>query len=389
MCASPLSLLRDGPPPPKVVLLPDAMFFTRAIRVSPDSPDEDERRRQVAAQVEIGLEAAAPFPLAQLYYGYFWTEGSPRALAFAAYRRRFTAEQTAGWEGAELVIPAFAALLHAPVAPATTAILAAPEGLTAVHWDDGTVPSRVAYRPVPPEAADEERATLREGLLREFQSKQILDVTEAVSVAAGSADGHFVANAAGLSSAFNAVEASGLDVRDKDELAMLRRARRRDILFWRIVVGCAAAFGLFVLGELALVGGGMWQNDRAAQIRAQAPTVDRISGLFGIANRISDLQTKRLLPLEMISLVGAAPVKPDEVWLTQAQASKDKLYTLSFRGQTDNAAEIPVYRNSLQQLPQVENVDLQVDTSRQGMSQFRASVSFKPGTVPVATTPTS
>lgn len=386
MCASPLSIFRDGPPPPKVVLLPAALFFTRSIPVNPDPGAEADRRRQAAAQVELALEGLAPFPLAQLNYGFFWTEGAPAALAFAAYRRRFTAEQAAAWEGAELVIPAFAALLHASVAPATTVVLAAPEGFTAIYWDGAAVPSRVVHRPVAEDATDEDRAAAREALLRQFESKRVIDVTEPIVIAAGSADGHFVARGGGLESPFNAAEAAALDVRAKDELAVLRRARRRDVVLWRTAVACIIAFGVFALGELALIGGGLWQRTRAVRIRAQAPTVARISGLSDIANRINDLRTKRLLPIEMISLVGFAPVKPDAVYFLQAQASKDKLYTINFRAQTDNAAEIPVYRNAIEQLPQVapDGVDIQTDNARAQMAQFRATVTFKPGSVKFA-----
>ena len=60
----------------------------------------------VAAQVELALEALAPFPLAQMYYGHFWKTGAANALVFAAYRKRFTAEQTEAWHDAEAVMPA-------------------------------------------------------------------------------------------------------------------------------------------------------------------------------------------------------------------------------------------------------------------------------------------
>ena len=33
MCASPLEFLRAGPPPPRVALLPDALFFSRTVPV--------------------------------------------------------------------------------------------------------------------------------------------------------------------------------------------------------------------------------------------------------------------------------------------------------------------------------------------------------------------
>ena len=104
--ASILSFLRAGPPPPRVALLPDSAFFTRAVPVP-----EGAQPAEVAAAVELGLEAASPFPLAQLYHGWYWRPGSPHALAFAAYRRRFSADEVATWADAELVLPAFAATL--------------------------------------------------------------------------------------------------------------------------------------------------------------------------------------------------------------------------------------------------------------------------------------
>src|SRR6266700_455975 len=114
MCASLIDFIRAGPPPPKVVLLPDGMFFTRALPIAAGAT-----AAEVTGQVELALEALSPFPLTQLYYGYYWKPGSERAFAFAAYRRRFTAEQSDTWAGAELVLPTFAAVFGAEVAPAT------------------------------------------------------------------------------------------------------------------------------------------------------------------------------------------------------------------------------------------------------------------------------
>src|SRR5436190_23391930 len=103
MCASPFSFLRAGPTAPRIAVLPDAMFFTRTVPVAAAAT-----AAQVSAQVELALEALSPFPVAQLYHGYYWKPGLDRALIFASYRRRFTTEQTAGWGAAELVVPAFA-----------------------------------------------------------------------------------------------------------------------------------------------------------------------------------------------------------------------------------------------------------------------------------------
>ena len=170
---SPFRFLRAGPPPPKAALLADAAFFSRAITLAAGATPAE-----AAAQIELSLEGIAPFPLAQLYYGWFWKPGSEQALVFAAYRRRFTAEQVAEWEGAEVVLPRFAAALGAEVAPATTLVLSYPEAITAVHWATGSAPSQVLTRVLDPEATDDDRTQIRAELVQTLGgSKQVIEVT--------------------------------------------------------------------------------------------------------------------------------------------------------------------------------------------------------------------
>src|SRR4051812_16582144 len=169
MCASPLSFLRAGPPPPRVALLSDAVFFTRVVPVPATAT-----ALEVAAQVELALEALSPFPIAQLYHGHFWKPGLDRAFVFAAYRRRFTVEQTKEWPDAKLVLPAFASVFGADVAPATTVILTAPEGFTAVHWEMAAAPSRVLFRAVATDASPEERAAARDELVRAIGGSRVV-----------------------------------------------------------------------------------------------------------------------------------------------------------------------------------------------------------------------
>ena len=63
MCASPLEILRSGPPPPNVVLLPDALFFVRAVPVTAEG-QADGAAAPVSHQAELALEAATAAGLA-------------------------------------------------------------------------------------------------------------------------------------------------------------------------------------------------------------------------------------------------------------------------------------------------------------------------------------
>jgi hypothetical protein len=376
--ASPFRFLRAGPPPPKVALLPDALFFTRTVTVTKGATNAE-----AAAQLELALEGISPFPLAQLYYGWFWVPGSEHALAFAAYRRRFTAEQTEAWEQAELVLPAFAAVLGAKVDKATTIVLNAPEGLTGVYWGESPVPERIVFRALEPENDEDERARARGELLREMGgSKTVIHLESPLSADTADSDREIVFRAGDFVSRLPASTTAALDVRDKAELVSLRNARKRDVLLWRVALGCAAALLLLGVGELALTGGRAWLAVRERLYAAQKPRVDRIASVHELTNRIEDLKTKRLLPLEMVTqVVGENNERmPADVQFTRVHAEQTRgLYTLFISGKTENAPQVNAYEAALRNLPSVQSAVAQFTQVNGPRATFEITVTFKPG----------
>lgn len=379
MPASLFNYLRSGPPPPKVVLLPDGLFFNRAVPITPGAS-----AAEAAAQVELALEAISPFPLAQLYYGWYWVPGAEQAFVYAAYRRRFTTDQTAAWADAELVIPTSVALLGGSVQPATTLLLTTSEAITAVHWENPTVPSRVVNRPLAPELSDEEKARARDEVLRGLGgSKTVVDLLVPPAAESSHSEREVIFRSGDFGSQLPVAAAAAIDIRDKAELASLRVARQRDLVLWRIVLGCAAALVLLVVGELGLVAGNAWQKIRLKELNARAPTVENIQHEDQLANGIQDLVTKRLLPLEMVtSVLGTnGDRKPADIVVTRIQSGGSSLglYTLVMEIQTTNAAQVPVYRSTLQKLPECESVSLEVQQSQGDRQLYRLTVTFKPG----------
>lgn len=381
MSASPLSFLRAGPPPPKVVLLPDGLFFSRAVPIAAGTT-----ATEIGGQVELALESISPFPLPQLYYGWYWVPGADHAFVYATYRRRFTADQTATWARAELVIPASAALFGGKVQPATTLLLASAEGLTAVHWDNPAVPSRVVFRPIDPDAPDEERTKIREDVLRGLGgSKTVVDLLVPPAADPSNSDNEVVFRSGDFVSRLPTSFADALDVRDKGELAGLRTSRKRDLLLWRVAVGSVAALLLLLVVEFALVGGNAWQKIRIAQQNGRAPTVEKIKHAQELADSIQDLVTKRLLPLEMVTAaIGTnAEKKPSDITVTRilsGGAATNGLYTLVLELETNNAAQVQVYRNELQKMSDsIDNVVVDPMGQRGGLTSFRMTITFKPG----------
>jgi hypothetical protein len=382
MCASPLNFLSSGPPPPKVALVPDAVFFSRSIAVPAGATGAE-----VVSQVGLALEGLSPFPLTQLYYGYYRPAGADRALAFAAYRRRFTADQVAEWSGAEHVIPAFAAILGCEAGAGTTVVLSAADGMTAVHWDEGPVPSSVLHLPLAADATDEARAQVRAKLIESTGvASRVLDVPSPPVAQPGKSDSELVFAAGAVTSRVTAEVAAALDVRDKADLDALARSRRRDLILWRATIGAVAACAVLALCELLLVGAGMWQAVRVAKVAAQRPTVDRIMEEQDLARHIGDLSTKRLLPLEMISAVSpevALPKTPTSIQFLRAQTNG--LYTIMVEAQTSNAGEIAGYKTALEQAPACEKVEIRDQRARDAVVSFTLVVTFKPAALTPAT----
>ena len=376
MCASPFDFLRAGPPPPRVAVLPDAVFFSRSVPVPVGAT-----RADVVAQVGVAMESLSPFPLAQLYYGYFWPAGSERALAYASYRRRFTVDQVSEWAGKEFVLPAFAGLLGAHVGPSTTVILSAPEGLTAIHWDQVGAPSAVLYEPLPPETTEETKALARARLLKAAgEAVTVLDAASPPVALPGGSDHELLFQAGDIQSWLEPAVAAAMDVRDKGDLEAMAKARRRDMLLWRVAIGSVLACILMALGEVALFGTGLWQKARISKVAAQKPTVSHIMDEQDLAGRIAELSTKRLLPLEMISAVSpetALPKNPPAIQFLRATVGA--LNTIQVEAQTNNAGEIAGYKTALEQEPGVDRVEIRDQRARDNVVTFTLIVTFKPG----------
>jgi len=366
-------LLKTGVPPPKVVLLPDRLFFGRVVPITAGATPAE-----AAEQALLALEALSPFPPQQLYHGFFWSPGAERALVFASYRRRFTTDQTSVWPDAELVLPQFAALIGCAMEPATTLLAPSPDGLTAVHWDGGPGPAGIWFRPIAPEATAEERAAVREELLRAAgECRRLVELTEAPVAEVSRFEHEFTFRAGAHEARLSGPQAALADVRDKDELAALRRSRARAVLLWRTFLGAAAALVLLGLGEAALIGGGLWQKTRLARVVAQRPVVEKIETAQNLATRINELSTKRLLPFEMLSAVTAA--KPEEV--TFLRASTDGLYTLTIDAQSVAPAAVSGYQAALSKLPLFEHVEIRDQRTRENIMAFTLAVTFRAGAV--------
>ena len=367
----------EGSAPPRVVLLNDSRFFVRSLPVSATAT-----AAEIAAQVELALETLSPFPVSQLYHGHLWKPGSGHALVFAAYRRRFTAEETESWSTADLVVPSFVTAASLALETGATVIVSANDAMTAVYWGEpGPIPSRVATEPLPGEAGPDERAGIRDGLLRTVGGKGVvmeLDPPVAIGGNPDSRDHAFLASGRTLRLA--AADTEAIDVRDKVELAARRRARARDTALWRTFVGLLALLILAAVGEGVLVGLRAWQKARQGLLDERQPQVERIMAQQTLATRIEELSTKRLKPFEMITLVtvGGNPGTQKPVSIQFVRTANSGLYTLEIEAQTKVGGDLSLYQAALRNNPTVASVEVTKQDVRDATTTFVLVVTFKP-----------
>jgi hypothetical protein len=357
-------------PARKVVLLPDTHFFCRTVPITAGAAPAE-----AAAQVELALEGLAPFPLGQLYHGHFWRPGAKSAFVFAAYRKRFPVEQVETWADAEAVLPAFASMLNAQNAGSTTLLLWSEKNLTAIRWEEsGDAPVSVIARDLPLELTFADHAAVRDTVLRESGATiNVVESTTAPALDNTTTDDDFVFRCEHADSTFTREQLDVLDVRDKVELASRRRARKRDLWLWRVLLGSAAVILLSMTLEFVLIGGKIWQKSRTAMVDRQESTVSKIMLAQSLAMRIEELSTKRMRPFEMISMV-SEKLPASVVFLN---TTVKNLNTLVIEAQTSNPSDVDAFRSALSNMVTCQNVEFKGNRLQNGQTTFQLVVTFK------------
>ena len=364
----------------KVVLLPDHAFFVRVVSLAGGMPPEG-----IAGQAELALEGLSPFPAAQLCYGYFHPPGADHLLVYAAYRRRFTTADAALWAEAEAVLPAFAVWLGlAPTRPLAL-LVSGGDSMAALGWNGrDPVPVVVAVKALASDATAEEREAARAQL-----ESQLTGLPPPVEIAAPAGsdsragDDGVVFHSGAVTARLTTEQLDALDVRDKTELAGLRRARERNLHIWRVFAGCTAAIGLAAVLELALLGGRLWLGARKTLATAQAPAVQVIETRRSLATRIDELSTRRLMPIRMLEI--ANEKRPQTIQFLRA-ATKG-LFALEIEGQTTATPDVFNYEAALRQLPACDHTELGQTTDRGGITRFTLTVTLKPDALRPAAPP--
>ncbi len=368
--------------PRYAALLPNSRFFTRIVPITEEA--------SVTEQVDLALETNSPFPLSQLYHGFYWLPGSPHALVFAAYRKRFPAEETQLWPADEIVLPALAIALVVPAAAGTVRLSIAPDSITVLHWsDDLGVPTQAVIEPLAADLSDSDRAAARDQLLHRLGLGTSFEDWSQAELLRMNDAGDLTFSVADQEVKVPAELAAILDIRDKFEMAERTRLRRRDVWLWRTALASAALLVLCAVGQTALHFSQSGLVQRQAVLKNNEPLVNLVKDADTAVKEISQRTTHPLLPMEMLYLVGK--VRPDNTLFTQAAfqtINSANAYVLQATIRTISLSETESFITALTALPEIATVTesgnaQQNSTNADGVPLWtdRLNITFKPDSV--------
>ncbi len=352
--------------------VPSDRFFMRFVPLAPDLP--------ALAQAELALEGFAPFPPAQLYWGCCVAPDRASALVYAAHRRRFTPEDTAPWERADLAVPDLLPLLGAAPAGPVIIVLVGATRLSGAAWAAGGAwPAAVRSRDCGAAPTEE----LRRAFTAELAAKAGLPEAPVKFVAGtprarreGDKLIFELADAAGAIIATTTLahaDQDALDVRDRASLDKRRRDRRRGELVWQLFLAGGAAAALALLLDLGALAFGLLDRGQQARRAAQATVVGKLETAHGLTSRIDELTHRRLRFFEMLAAINAA--RPSSISFTRTSTSGHN--ALEIEAQTGSADDVGAYETALRAMAALEKVEVRDLRARDGVTTFALTVAFK------------
>ena len=367
-----LSRLFKDAKPQEAAMLPGNRFFVRRLSVEGDD---------VPGQVNLALEAISPFPLEQMLVGFVTSADGKQVLAYAAHRRRFTAEESFAWPEDCQVVPEFLALCgHRPAADGIV-VHRNDERLTALAWKAGdALPAAIVVAELADtdEAAIAREAATRADLAAETPVENVTGVlagaiVEGDLILKGEFEGTFTIPQKGLDDS---------DIRDSDFLAERRKKERLNLILWNAARLGAAVLVVSLLLDIAGGVVGMRRASLEIANEARRPLVEDIEASQAITSRILELGVKRLLPIEMLALVNEKRPATVEFTNIQCEIKKAKDSTIAkpmmtVDAKTPNAGDISDFLKAVQAMPEVEAATNSEPRVRETSTTFRIEIIFK------------
>ena len=346
-------------------LLPGNRFFVRLIELEPEN---------IASQVSLAIETVSPFPSEQMLMGYITSGDNKWALAYAAHRRRFTPEESFAWPDDCQVIPEFLALLGQRPDRGGILIHEGPDLLTALAWNENQpLPSCVLVV--------DKKDSSTDLLTKEIIERTGLPSTTPITTTTGEFssernDSQLILNCnSGKPFQLSSNQLDCADIRDADFLSTRRKKERVNKLLWntaRVALGVIIVSFVFEVSAFLI----NWRSNNLRLINeSRQPVIQEIESAQAISARITEMNTKAPLPLEMLALVNEH--RPATVDFQRVSCKNNTQIEIEAR--TTNASDVYTFEKSLKETPEVTFVATKDMRARDNFTTFSVTITFKPG----------
>jgi len=345
-------------------LLPGNRFFVRLIELEPDN---------IASQVSLAIETVSPFPSEQMLMGYITSADNKWALAYAAHRRRFTPEESFAWPDDCQVIPEFLALLGQRPEKGGILIHEGEDLLTALAWNEN--------QPLPKCVLVVDKKDSSVDLLtKEIIERTGLPSTTPVITTTGELssdrnDSQLILNCnKGKPFQLSSNQLDNADIRDADFLSTRRKKERVNKLLWntaRVAVGIIIVSFVFEISAFLI----NWRSNNLRLINeSRQSAVQEIESAQAISARITDMNTKAPLPLEMLAV--ANEYRPATVDFQRVSCKNNT--QLEIEARTTNASDVYAFEKSLKERSEISFVATKDMRARDNFTTFSVTITFKP-----------
>jgi len=345
-------------------LLPGNRFFVRLIELEPDN---------IASQVSLAIETVSPFPSEQMLMGYITSADNKWALAYAAHRRRFTPEESFAWPDDCQVIPEFLALLGQRPEKGGILIHEGEDLLTALAWNEN--------QPLPKCVLVVDKKDSSVDLLtKEIIERTGLPSTTPVITTTGELssdrnDSQLILNCnKGKPFQLSSNQLDNADIRDADFLSTRRKKERVNKLLWntaRVAVGIIIVSFVFEISAFLI----NWRSNNLRLINeSRQSAIQEIESAQAISARITDMNTKAPLPLEMLAV--ANEYRPATVDFQRVSCKNNT--QLEIEARTTNASDVYAFEKSLKERSEISFVATKDMRARDNFTTFSVTITFKP-----------
>ena len=348
-------------------LLPGNRFFVRLIALEPEN---------IESQVSLAIETVSPFPSEQMLMGYITSPDNKWALAYAAHRRRFTAEESFAWPDDCQVIPEFLALLGERPDRGGILIHEGTDLLTALAWNENQpLPSSII---VVDKKDSSTELLAKEIIERSGLPSNVPVINKKGEFSSTRNDSQLVLNCNnGKLFLLSSNQLDSADIRDADFLSTRRKKERVNKLLWntaRIAVGIIIISFIFEISAFLI----NWRSNNLRLINeSRQPAIQEIESAQAISTRITDMNTKAPLPLEMLAVVNE--FRPATVDFQRVSCKNNTQIEIEAR--TTNASDVYAFEKSLKERSEISFVATKDMRARDNFTTFSITVTFKPETL--------